>query len=338
MRASLAFHHQRTPYLLPRLQVASVERTKARRPAPLEDSEESRGAGPANHREGGLMSQAHGTTNKPGSCLGKAETMTPAFIYARVSGKGQIDGDGFPRQLEACHALADRDGFAIVDTFQELGVSGTKELDNRPALQALYAGLESGTAAVIIIEKLDRLARDLMVQETIISDLQKRGVLLVSALEPDLCSGDPSRKLVRQIFGAIAEYDRAMTVLKLRGARQRTKARTGRCEGVKPFGTFPAERPTLDKLTRLRQHGSTCAEIADELNRDGIPSRSGKLWSGPVIAKILRRVKPDTSVRPACASPLLEPTNTGSSASHRRSPETSPCAPTAGQSWSGTIR
>ena len=56
-----------------------------------------------------------------------------------------------------------------------------------------------------------------MVQETIVADLLKSGFELISACEPDLCSDDPSRKLVRQVFGAIAEYDRAMTVPKLRG-------------------------------------------------------------------------------------------------------------------------
>ena len=59
-----------------------------------------------------------------------------------------------------------------------------------------------------------------MIQEHIIQDLQRRGIALVSVAEPDLCSDDPTRKLMRQIMGAIAEYDKTMTVLKLRGARQ----------------------------------------------------------------------------------------------------------------------
>lgn len=121
-------------------------------------------------------------------------------------------------------------------TFREEGVSGTKELENRPALQELLLAIESGEVRIVLIEALNRLARDLMVQETILGDLRKRGITVISVAEPDLCSDDPSRKLMRQIFGAIAEYDKAMIVLKLRGARQRMNARTGRCEGSKPFG------------------------------------------------------------------------------------------------------
>ena len=81
-----------------------------------------------------------------------------------------------------------------------------------------------------------------MVQETILADLKKYGFELVSVMEPDLCQGDPTRTLMRQLMGAVAQYEKAMIVLKLRGARERKKARTGRCEGRKPFGHYPVEK------------------------------------------------------------------------------------------------
>lgn len=135
--------------------------------------------------------------------------MKNAFSYLRVSGKGQLDGDGFARQNKAIADYALANGISVIETFEELGVSGTKELDDRPALQDLLAALKEGDAKVVIIERLDRLARDLMVQETILSDLMRQGFEVISVCEPDLCSTDPSRVLVRQIFGAIAQYDRA---------------------------------------------------------------------------------------------------------------------------------
>ena len=60
-----------------------------------------------------------------------------AFAYLRVSGKGQVDGDGFPRQLAAIEAYAKANGLTLAKVFREQGISGTKELENRPALQAL---------------------------------------------------------------------------------------------------------------------------------------------------------------------------------------------------------
>src|SRR5690349_23102280 len=105
--------------------------------------------------------------------------------------------------------------------------------------------LHANGVRVVIIEKLDRLARDLMVQESIIADLRKHSFELVSVAEPDLMANDPTRILVRQMMGAVAEYEKSQIVLKLRGARMRKKAATGRCEGRKPFGFFEGEVEVL---------------------------------------------------------------------------------------------
>jgi DNA invertase Pin-like site-specific DNA recombinase len=214
--------------------------------------------------------------------------MKNAFSYLRVSGKGQLDGDGFTRQNKAIADYALANGISVIETFEEQGVSGTKELDDRPALQNLLAALKEGDAKIVIIEKLDRLARDLMVQETILSDLMRQGFEIISVCEPDLCSTDPSRVLVRQIFGAIAQYDRAMTVLKLRGARQRMKARTGRCEGVKGFGLMEGEQATIDRMTELRSAGMSLEGIAATLNSEGRGTRMGRPWLGATVNKIIR--------------------------------------------------
>jgi DNA invertase Pin-like site-specific DNA recombinase len=61
----------------------------------------------------------------------------------------------------------------------------------------------------VVIEKLDRLAHDLMVQETIIADLRKHGFELASVAEPDLMANDPTRILVRQMMGAVAQYEKS---------------------------------------------------------------------------------------------------------------------------------
>jgi DNA invertase Pin-like site-specific DNA recombinase len=215
-------------------------------------------------------------------------SLIPAYAYLRVSGKGQLDGDGFARQLDAIYSYAKQHGFTIIEVFEERGISGARELEDRPALQSLLAALASNTVRHVLVEKLDRLARDLMVQETIIGDIRKQGYQIVSVCEPDLCSDDPSRKLIRQIFGAIAEYDKAMIVLKLRGARQRIKLRTGRCEGRKPFGSFDGEAETLVRMMALRSDGASYQLIADTLTQEGRKPRYGERWNPIVINKILR--------------------------------------------------
>jgi DNA invertase Pin-like site-specific DNA recombinase len=214
-----------------------------------------------------------------------------AYSYLRVSGRGQIEGDGFPRQAATILQYAAANELEVVEEFREKGVSGTKELDDRPALAELFVALEENGVKTVLIEKLDRLARDLMVQESIIADLRKRGFTLISAYEPDLCSDDPSRKLMRQIMGAIAEYDKAMIVQKLRAARQRKKARHGKGEGRHAFGEKPEEAAALEQIRAWRTLNLNTTQIAEMLNTNQIKSRSGKLWLGTTVAKIIRRLE-----------------------------------------------
>jgi DNA invertase Pin-like site-specific DNA recombinase len=106
-------------------------------------------------------------------------------------------------------------------------------------------------------------------------------------MEPDLCSTDPSRVLMRQIFGAIGEYDRAMIVAKLRGARQRMKARTGACEGRKPYGFYDGESEALERMRTLRETGMGYDRITEVLNAEGLKPRTGAQWWGKTVNNIL---------------------------------------------------
>lgn len=212
--------------------------------------------------------------------------MTKAYAYLRVSGKGQEDGDGYDRQLTTITKYAKTHGIQIIgDAYKEI-VTGKTEKRERWA-EMLTAILSDGVRT-ILIEKLDRLARDLMVQEHIIADLKSHGITLISAMEPDLCIDDPSRKLLRQIMGAIAEYDREMIVAKLRAARERVKAKTGRCEGRKPFGMLPGEAPALARMRALRKT-LTLMKVVDALNADHVPTRHGGQWTYRTVQNILAR-------------------------------------------------
>lgn len=215
--------------------------------------------------------------------------MTEVFAYLRVSGKSQVRGDGFRRQFIAIRQYCAAHQLHIVRIFKERGVSGTKELDDRPALSELFAALEEDGIKSVVVEKLDRMARDLMVQETIMADMQKHGYTLLSTAEPDLCSRDPSRVLIRQIFGALAQWERAMIVMKLRGARQRKKARGERGEGRHAYGEKPGEEVVLQRILALQSTGHSTRAIANFLNTAGDATRMGKPWQPGTVAKILTR-------------------------------------------------
>lgn len=217
------------------------------------------------------------------------ENVKKAYGYLRVSSSGQVDGDGFPRQREAIKKWAAAHGVTIVRWFEEKGVSGT--LLERPALSEMMVALMGNGVHTVVVEKLDRLARDQMVQETIIQSLLKQGFELVSAAtgEENLCGNDAGRKLMRTIMGAIAEYDKSMIVLKLRAARQRAKTTTGRCEGQKPFGELQDEQTTLDRIHSLHASGLNYEAIARRLNDEGIKTRSQGKWFAATVRRILIR-------------------------------------------------
>lgn len=214
--------------------------------------------------------------------------MVKAFAYLTVSGKGQVKGDGFPRQRAAIQKYAKTHGVQIVRWFEECGVSGAKESMDREAFAEMMTALHSNGTRTVIIERLDRLARDLMVQETAIADLTKNGFTLLSVEEPDLHATDPTRILMRQLMGAVAQYDKAQIVLKLRGARMRKKAATGRCEGRKPFGYRDGEQAIIARMKELRASGIGFDKIAEQLNAEGIMPRSGQRWWGRSVNNTLK--------------------------------------------------
>jgi DNA invertase Pin-like site-specific DNA recombinase len=218
-----------------------------------------------------------------------------AFGYLRVSSESQIAGDGLPRQRAAIQAWAMANNVKIVRWFEERGVSGTIDLKNRPALSSLMVALLNDGVRLVVIEKLDRIARDQMIQESIIQTFLKQSFELVSAAsgEENLCGNDPGRKLMRTIMGAIAEYDKQMIVLKLRAARERAKAVSPRrtCEGRKPYGFYSEEAAVLQRIVQLQREGKTHTQISRLLNDSGQASRSNGQWFAATV-RFIGRLSP----------------------------------------------
>jgi DNA invertase Pin-like site-specific DNA recombinase len=222
--------------------------------------------------------------------------MTDAVSYLRVSGESQISGDGFPRQREKIQSYAAQNGVTIVSEFLDEGVTGKMELEGRSGLSACLQYVRENEIGLVLCESSDRLARDMIVAEVIIREFQKIGVKVISASGGvDLTAGDdsnPTAKLIRQILAAVAEFDRCVIILKLRGARERMKKETGKCEGRKSYAkdpNRPNEAPVLARMLQLQSEGLNAEHIARALNGEGILTRYGKLWLSPTISRILAR-------------------------------------------------
>ena len=222
-----------------------------------------------------------------------------ALAYLRVSGKGQIKKDGFPRQREAIRKFAKANNLEVIGEYRDEGVSGTKELEDRQGLAALLDHIESNGIQIVLVERADRLARDLMVGEVILGQFRNLGISVIAADSGvDLTTGDddPTRTLIRQVLGAVSQFEKSVIVLKLRAARQRTKRKTGRCEGRKPYGYYPGEAEIIKRIKELyrKPRGEKrlgFMTIAKKLNEEGIPTRTGAKWSDVLVKSILTRKK-----------------------------------------------
>jgi DNA invertase Pin-like site-specific DNA recombinase len=217
-----------------------------------------------------------------------------AVSYVRVSGLGQRDGDGPERQREAIARTAKRERLHMVKEYTDLGVSGTVEAVERPGLTQLVMEAVTLGVNVVVIERADRLARDLLVQELALRQFRQLGITVLAADGQNLTdTQNPTGVLLAQIMGAFAQFDRASTVAKLRAARDRKRAATGRCEGAKPFGELPGEAEALAALRALARKKPGCdpltwAEVAAKANAAGIRSRSGKPWTRGTCWNVLR--------------------------------------------------
>ena len=221
--------------------------------------------------------------------------MKKAVGYLRVSTKQQAAGTGFPRQREAIRRYASEAHLQVAAWYEE-AFTGTEA--ERPAFASMLEDLLGNGIRVIVIESMDRLARDLMVQHQLIALLFRKGLTLISAATgQDICAAmrsDPMLKALVQIQGVFAELEKGLLVRKLATGRQRVRRATGRCEGRKPFGHYESERNALRRMRQLgrKPRGNPRRgpyQIARIMNQEGHRSRSGRPWSGPVVRRILER-------------------------------------------------
>lgn len=221
-----------------------------------------------------------------------AAKATETLTYLRVSGRGQVRGDGFPRQREAIARYAKANALTIVGEYRDEGVSGTSELEERDGLSDLLTRIKANGVRVVLVERADRLARDLIVGELILAEFRRHDVRVIAAdsgTELTAADGDATRTLIRQVLGAVAQFEKSVLVSKLRAARVRMRRAEGRCEGRKPYGARAGEPETLTVIRALRRSRLSFGAIASRLNEEGRSTRTGAPWHGETVRKIVMR-------------------------------------------------
>jgi DNA invertase Pin-like site-specific DNA recombinase len=109
----------------------------------------------------------------------------------------------------------------------------------------------------------------------------------MTAAGEDTSNEDPTRVLFRQILGSLAEYDRVMTVRKLKASRDRARRRDGRNEGQKYYGELEGEAEVASQIRALRDDGYTLLAIAQALNANKVKPRRGKQWYASSVKNVV---------------------------------------------------
>jgi site-specific DNA recombinase len=222
--------------------------------------------------------------------------MKKIVAYCRTSTENQKEEKTIDLQVESLTSYALMNEFEIVEWFKDDGVSGG--LENRPQLLRMMKYLEENEdVQYALIYKLDRLARDLYIQEGLIREFAKLKKEVISTLEPDLASNDPFRKAFRQMLGVFAEFEKAMITLRMKNGRDSSVSK-GKWHGGLIFGydtengvltVNPVEAEIVKKIYYLKRYKqSSPSVIAKLLNREGIPTkRKSTKWYPTTIKKIL---------------------------------------------------
>ncbi len=235
-------------------------------------------------------------TNETIKAEATGKTLIPAWGYLRVSGSGQLDKDGEARQKEVIQGFASRRGYEVIRWFFDGAVSGEVDAIDRDKFGEMLLLSGPRTATTVLVERADRLARTLMVCELACEEARKQGVTIIDCSgETDLTnSDDPTRVLIRQVMGAVAEWNKNVMVKRLATARKRIRETGRRCEGPRPFGNRTDDELFIaTEILRFRdEERMSWGEIVKRLKFLKLKTaRGGDEWCRAAVRNVYDREK-----------------------------------------------
>ena len=223
--------------------------------------------------------------------------------YRRVSTAGQVDRYGLPAQETDLRAYARAGGHQLIRIETDDAKSGTLPAEERPGLVAALKAIKAGEADGLLVPgDLDRLARELIVQEAILSQVWKAGGVVHTTTRGEVLADDPDdpmRTAIRQFMGIFAQLDRALIAKRMRNGRKAKAAAGGYAGfGSPAFGqrsvdgeliTDEDQTATITRMRELRGEGLSYRLIAARLNGEGLRSKRGGSWHPQTVQRVLER-------------------------------------------------
>lgn len=221
--------------------------------------------------------------------------MKKACVYTRVSTTEQAaEGYSIEEQDRMCKAAIVSKGWTYVRTYSDPGVSGrTMERDG---LKAMLKGIEDGNIEAVVIYKLDRLSRKQRDTMTIIEDVFLKNEIDLISLNETLDTTTPWGRAMIGILSSFNQMESENIQMRTQMGREAKAKKGGYAGGKPPLGykpvngelvVVPEEAEIVRLIFRLRKEGMTLVGIADELNRLGYRTKSGKSFLHSAVKAIL---------------------------------------------------
>jgi DNA invertase Pin-like site-specific DNA recombinase len=210
---------------------------------------------------------------------------TAAFAYLRTSSATNVgaDKDSDKRQRRAITACAKANKIELVGEFYDADIKGTAPVHTRPAFSAMLQAILGNGVRTIIVESASRFARDLIVQETGFAYLRDLGITLIAADGHDFSEETPTAVLIRQVLGAVSQFQKAELVAKLKGARDNKR----KTDKTYREGRKPAPPEAIKLARRLRRQGLSLQAIGLKLAEHGFKSPSDKPYLAQSVKVML---------------------------------------------------
>ena len=195
--------------------------------------------------------------------------------YVRVSTAEQaVSGLGLEAQRTMIRETCKARGWRLGQVFADDGVSGgTLE---RPALRRALEAIAAGRADGLVVAKLDRLSRSTVDTGLLLQWFKEEARAAFVALDLGVDTSTAGGELVASVMAAVAEWERNAISERTRAALAELRAQG------KPTGRpAVADHPEVqERIRHLREdRGLSLQAIADQLNREGVPTiRGGTEW------------------------------------------------------------
>lgn len=175
-------------------------------------------------------------------------------IYARVSTSGQT----IYNQVRALRQVNDRNGWELVEVFEDAGISGARNPGDRPAYNALYQAIMRREIDVVLAWSVDRLGRSLQDLIAFLNDLHSKKVDLYLH-QQGIDTTTPGGKALFQLMGVFAEFERSIMQERINAGLDRARAQGKR------LGRPPTTDGVKHAILKQRARGLSMRAIAEGL-------------------------------------------------------------------------